>query len=342
MFKSLHTLLVALLFLSRTSFGQEVSISDPGLNAAVREALQKPTGPLTEQDMLRLTFLSACCRDIKSIAGLEAARNLAILDLHANLLTNCVVPGTLTNLQIVDLFQNQLTSVVLPAALSKLTIVNLGFNSLGQCSLPNGLTNLDTLFLQNNQLTSFTVPADATNLTTLLLSFNQLTNVSLTADMRRLTTVDLSSNRLKDLNLPAGLTALPFLNARSNQLANLTLPPDMQQVVGILVDGNPLTTFVLSEQLAATNLALTVATLRNEGVSVFAYPLAVSLVSPHSISATAFQFTLTGPPGGYTIAGSPDLISWADLGKATNVLGMVVFTDVQTNPSPRKYYRARL
>ena len=52
---------------------QEVSIPDPGLNAAVREALQKPIGPLTESDLLRLTFLSACCRDISSLEGLEAA-----------------------------------------------------------------------------------------------------------------------------------------------------------------------------------------------------------------------------------------------------------------------------
>ncbi len=37
----------------------DVSIPDPGLNAAVREALQKPTGPLTEQDLLSLTALDA-------------------------------------------------------------------------------------------------------------------------------------------------------------------------------------------------------------------------------------------------------------------------------------------
>src|SRR5438128_2222128 len=155
----IRPLVLALLALvSFASFAQEVSIPDPSLNAAVRTALQKPTGPLTEQDMLGLTLLSACCRDIKSIEGLEAARNLSILDLHSNSLTNCIVPGSLTNLKIIDLFQNQLTAFVLPAALSNLTIVDLGFNSLAQCALPNGLTNLDTLFLEGNQLTNFTLP----------------------------------------------------------------------------------------------------------------------------------------------------------------------------------------
>ena len=55
---------------------QEISIPDPGLKAAIREALQKPGGPLTEQDLLTLTNLNASRRNVGSIAGLETARNL--------------------------------------------------------------------------------------------------------------------------------------------------------------------------------------------------------------------------------------------------------------------------
>jgi hypothetical protein len=36
----------------------EVSVPDPALNVAIREALQKPGGPLTEQDLLTLTNLN--------------------------------------------------------------------------------------------------------------------------------------------------------------------------------------------------------------------------------------------------------------------------------------------
>src|SRR4051812_25204082 len=34
---------------------QEVLVSDPGLNAAIRQALQNPSGLLTESDLLSLT-----------------------------------------------------------------------------------------------------------------------------------------------------------------------------------------------------------------------------------------------------------------------------------------------
>src|SRR4051812_4827340 len=78
-----------------SGFAQTVSIPDPGLNAAIRAALQKPTGPLTVPDLLTLTTLSAGNRSISNISGLEAARNLRVLDLDNNSLTNFSMLGVL-------------------------------------------------------------------------------------------------------------------------------------------------------------------------------------------------------------------------------------------------------
>jgi formylglycine-generating enzyme required for sulfatase activity len=154
-----------------------------------------------------------------------------------------------------------------------------------------------------------------------------------------LSLIGLSGNHLKNLDLPSGLTALVFLNLGDNQLTNLTLPPDMQQLTGLFVNGNPLTAFVLSEPLAAANLAPVVATLRNQGISVFTYPLAVRLLSPSRTVIGAFEFTLTGPPGLYSVLGSADLSTWHEVGTATNNLGRTGFTDATTILSPRRFYR---
>src|SRR5438067_7967235 len=98
-------LLASLTSLIATAQAQEVSIPDAGLNQAVRAALQKPAGPLTAQDMLSLTNLNAtgrciewewyrdgaycvAWRTVSSLAGLEAAHNLATLNLGGNHLTN--------------------------------------------------------------------------------------------------------------------------------------------------------------------------------------------------------------------------------------------------------------
>ena len=84
--------LLALTCLLTSSQAQTVLIPDAGLNAAVRQALQKPTGPLSAQDLLSLTNLEAGARNITNLAGLEAARNLSDLSLQParlSLLTKC-------------------------------------------------------------------------------------------------------------------------------------------------------------------------------------------------------------------------------------------------------------
>jgi formylglycine-generating enzyme required for sulfatase activity len=250
---------------------QEVSIPDPGLNAAIREALQKSSGPLTEQDLLSLTNLSAGGRSISSVQGLEVARNLRILDLDNNSITNFSFAGALTNLTILDLFNNHLTSFVLSNALPDLKILDIGFNSLVQCSIPGELTNLDTLFLEGNnltnfnlpagltaltqldlsgnKLTSFTLPGELTNMVTLLVFANQLTNATLPANLARLAHLDLDFNKLRNFSAPSGLTNLNSLTLLANQLTNLALRSDMTQLSFFDAGANQLSNFTLPAEL---------------------------------------------------------------------------------------------
>src|SRR5215471_11677909 len=104
--KIISAAILAFASLLTPAFGQTVSIPDPGLNAAVRNALQIPTAPLTEQDLLQLRNLDASRRNVKSAVGLDSARNLVSLNLQINQLTNFSIPTTLTNLLVLDLTAN--------------------------------------------------------------------------------------------------------------------------------------------------------------------------------------------------------------------------------------------
>jgi formylglycine-generating enzyme required for sulfatase activity len=523
--KNLRTLLrlffaLALTSLVTTASAQEVIIPDPGLNAAVRETLNKPAGPLTPQDMLGLTFLNAHDRNISNLAGLEAARNLNTLLLFSNHLTNFFLP-TLTNLVSLNLSGNSLTDVSLPAGLNNLFslsisdnplvqltlpadltrleelvlqncqlasftlppgltglgVLDLSFNALTNVSLAGGLANLDLLDLSENFLTNFTLPAGLTRLTQLDLDqnqlasfalpegvtnlhvldlfFNQLTNVNLPTDQRNLISLDLDNNRLTSLNLPGNLTGLSFLRVRANQLThfslpadlralsfldigenqlssvdlpaglehlinlrlsgntnltsltlpvgmtnlsgiflrsngltNLTLPPDLFQLASLDIGGNnlpslnlpagltnlfllilagnqltsltlppdltrlqslvlgqpdnPLTNFVLSQPLAAnTNIAAVITSLQNQGIPVFTYPLTVRLAPTPQSRMGAFQFSITGPPGDYTVYSSTNLATWSVMGSSRIPLGAIIITDTFSQFSPQKFYRAQ-
>jgi len=211
--------------------------------------------------------------------------------------------------------------------------------------LPATLRNLTSLKLSENRLKDFTLPVGLTNLAAIRLDANLLTNVVLPTDLNRLETLDLGGNLLTSLTLPSGLTNLTGLFLTANNLTSLTLPPDMTQLqaLGFLI--NPLTTLVISEQLAgSTNLSInlgTVDSLRNQGVSVFTYPLTIQLV-PLGQPLGAFQFTITGPPGVYAVASSTNLTEFNKFGDVTNTLGAVVFTDTTAQLSPLKFYTAFL
>src|SRR5690242_18564404 len=133
--RSLILTLLVIINLAGSTRAQNVTIPDSGLDAAIRAALQKPTGPLTEQDLLSLTNLDASRRNIASIEGLQAAGNLLTLNLQINHLTSFSLPADFTNLLVLDLSVNSLTNLF----------------------LPTGLTNLRSLTCEGTALTNLTL-----------------------------------------------------------------------------------------------------------------------------------------------------------------------------------------
>jgi formylglycine-generating enzyme required for sulfatase activity len=267
--------------------------------------------------------------------------NLTKLDLDFNRLSSLHFPSNLTSLGFLHLRANLFTHFNLPAELSALTFLDIRTNQLTDITLPAGHKQLSTLALSENKFTSFTLPAGLTNLLALSLSGNQLTNVVLPSDLSHLRSLDLAGNQLTTFTVPAGLTNLFGLFLTGNQLTTITLPPDLTQLGALGYLGNPLTALVLSEPLAATNLAAELPAVRSLGASVFTYPLALQLIQPRPLIG-AFRFAITGPPGVYAIDGSTDLTAWSEVGISSNTLGSVSFVDVTAHLFPLRFYRARL
>jgi hypothetical protein len=96
---------------------------------------------------------------------------------------------------------------------------------------------------------------------------------------------------------------------------------------------------VLSENLATTNLAEAVASLRTQGVIVLPYSLTVEMLPLRQV-AGAFQIGVTGPPGVYAISQSFDLVTWNKLVVLTNTLGTITVTDEIDPSAPQKFYEA--
>ncbi|HXT39303.1 MAG TPA: SUMF1/EgtB/PvdO family nonheme iron enzyme [Candidatus Angelobacter sp.] len=282
---------MALISFATPTPAQEVSVPDPNLDAAIREVLGKPAGPLTQQDMLGLTNFGAVFRNITNVQGLEAARNLVSLDLQDNRITNVNILTNLTRLVLLDLGENRFPEFTLPPGLTNLAKLRLESGVLTNLSLPAGLTQLTNLSVGFNQLTSLTLPADMTNLILLSAFQNQLTKLTLPSKLTDLNWLDLSDNQLRSLNLPAGLTNLSFIALDGNQLTSFTVPVDMTNLSALRINDNQLTNLTLSAGL--NHLSLLVAS----GNQLPSLTLSPGLTSLAFLELNGNQLTnLTLPP----------------------------------------------
>lgn len=245
------SLTFALFFVSATA--QEVVIPDPGLDAAIRGTLQKPTGPLTEQDLLGLTHLDAPNRNIKAIDGLEGAVNLISLGLERNGLTNFALPPQLTNLVTLDLSFNALVHCVIPSEATNLTSISLGDNRLTDLNLPGTLSSLVNLNLDDNGLASFNLSSNLTSLMVFDIGFNSLTQLTIPSGMTNLAILIASGNQLTNFNVPDDMTGLTQLELHINQLSSFDLPQSVSGLTNLDLSENELASFGLPEGL--TNLA---------------------------------------------------------------------------------------
>ena len=144
---------------------QTVSIADSNLRAAIEDALGKaPGASITETEMATLTELRAPNADISDLTGLEAATNLARLELGAayvasegrlinsNSISNLSPLAGLTQLTRLHLDGNQIRDISPLARLTNLVILGLWDNAISDISALAGLPHLFFVGLWNNNI----------------------------------------------------------------------------------------------------------------------------------------------------------------------------------------------
>jgi Leucine-rich repeat (LRR) protein len=158
-------LLVAGLFASGAPASEpfKVNFRDANLEAAIRTALDQPTGDILDTSLLTLTTLNASYRDIQYLDGIEFCSRLRQLQLHGNQIEDISALAYLTVLQDLYLWNNKVEDISALAA----------------------LLDLRFLFLQDNQIEDITAlgqntglaSGDVVNLTGNPINQNGLCNV---------------------------------------------------------------------------------------------------------------------------------------------------------------------
>lgn len=105
-----------------------VTIPDPALELAIRQALNAPLSCLTEDKLLGLTELQASGLGITRLDGLEKCRNLTTLNLSTNEIQSLAPIANLFNLSHLDLSFNAITNIQALSGLFFLDVLNLDQN----------------------------------------------------------------------------------------------------------------------------------------------------------------------------------------------------------------------
>ncbi len=215
---------ITLVLMASISIAEEVSIPDPNLETAIREAIGKPTGPITEEDLQGITSLDeARAQGIEDLTGLEHCTNLQTLWLGFNQIADISPLSGLSNLQLLSLACNQIADISPLSGLTNLQILHLGWNQAADISPLSGLSNLQSLNLGGgNQITDISPLSGLSNLQRLDIAVNQISDISPLSGLYSLRYIDLQNNQIVDLSSLSGLIDLQTLNLSCNNISDVT------------------------------------------------------------------------------------------------------------------------
>jgi Leucine-rich repeat (LRR) protein len=198
-----------------------VNFPDPGLEAAIREAIAKPVGDIYDTDLIGLTTLDAQSRGIADLEGIQYCTDLRVPWLLVNQISDITLLAGLTNITHLHLGRNPIVDITPLAGLINLTQLQLGVNQINDIAPLAGLINLTQLYLANSQISNIAPLAGLINLTELGLWQNQISDITPLAGLTNLARLDLHRNQIRDIAPLAGLINLSYLQLRDNSISSV-------------------------------------------------------------------------------------------------------------------------
>jgi internalin A len=214
-----------------------VNFPDPGLEAAIRDAIEKPTGDIHDTDLFGLTHLMAS-GSIANLEGIQYCTNLTVLCLREKQIVDISLLAVLTKLEWLFLECNQIVDISALSGLTNLTELYLWDNQIVDISALSGLTNLTKLNLGKNGIVDIATLSGLTNLTELYLWDNQIVDISALSGLTNLTELNLGKNGIVDIATLAGLTKLEWLFLDNNQIVDISALSRLTKLERLRLDNN--------------------------------------------------------------------------------------------------------
>lgn len=211
---------------------------DPNLEAAVREALDKPDGDIYTWELELLTALNASGREITELAGIEDCINLFSLVLSYNNITDITPLAGLSDLLSLNLNSNNITDIAPLAVLTNLTRLYIGDNNITDITPIWGLSNMRILVLEYNKISDIYPLSGLTDLTSLVLNDNFIPDIEPLKGLVNLSVLSLYNNDIDDISAVGGMTNLTILDLYNNRISNLRPLAGLNNLTRLILDYN--------------------------------------------------------------------------------------------------------
>ena len=197
-----------------------ITFIDPGMEAAVRANLGKPTGTIYDTDAASITYLRAVRFGIEQLVDLQYLPNLSNLYMPFNKITTLADIPPNAKLSSLNVNGNRLTSFAGMPSLPGLGLLSASRNQITTLAGMPSFPLLSELTLESNQITSLAEMPEFPHLTKLLLAHNLLTEVTGLPDVARFEELDLSHNALQSLSGMPKYPTVDVLDISFNQLSS--------------------------------------------------------------------------------------------------------------------------
>lgn len=244
---------------------EAVTLTDPAVDSAVREALGITSADTLMTDMLwslpSLT-LPDTVRDLSDLAYMTGLRSLTIqnvsgldfsvlsqlTELTELDLSGCTIStgslnaiASLTNLTRLRLNQCALTDISAFSPLTRLTELQLSDNSITEVGVLSLMLDLETVTLSNNPVTSIAGLSACGKLKSVDISGCSVTTIAALADKTQLESLLAGNNKISDLSPLAGCSALSVLEVPYNSVEDISVLSELPALTRFVGNNNAIT-----------------------------------------------------------------------------------------------------
>jgi internalin A len=217
-----------------------VSFSDISVEQAVRKKLGKVSGKISVEELLGIYRLKLP-NGVKSLKDLNKLTNLEYLDAGQLAIKDITAIGNLKNLRVLYLQRNLITDISALKKLTKLEVLSLNGNQIESISTLSTLTNLRELYIRENKIKTISSLNKLTKLELLESGKNSIQNIDSLKNLKNLKSLTLDNNNIKDITGLKELTNLKHLDLSNNKITSLNTLKNLSRLETLYLQRNSIT-----------------------------------------------------------------------------------------------------